>query len=238
MRRNRFAIEDLTRQAGQRLHCGVLVVTIDDLEPQDAAAARLTPTLDSLRAVGREVVIRDLPVSRDEATRALIAPLVHRAGELGHARSAVIGSELSAEQAEAWSRVFDAVRNDLPRITRFLREGEATWVSLEAVRELSASEAEPIFLWLLYSELSAPHLRHERFRIPDGRTSELVAIDHYLGKVLEYLRAAGCGGRTRVVLGSSDPAPDGHLKLWLVGAGAPDTVSVEKLSAVLFPPRE
>jgi hypothetical protein len=233
MRRNRFAIEDVIREADPRTRCGLLIVTIDELKVGEWEATDATRTLDSLATIGRHIRIRDLPDGDVDAVRSLITPLAERARNLGYASAAVIGSELSAADAAVLGDLFGTIRNDLPHFSGFLREGEASWVSLEAVHELSAPVERPLFLWLRYTELSKPHLAHQHFDIPEPRTSELVAIDHYLGRVLRFIWAVGCGERMRLLVTTSEPTPGGHLDGWLIGAGASDTVSIRALPGAL-----
>ncbi len=233
MRRNRFTIEALISRAEPADVSGVLLVSIDAMREKDWRDVDATPTLDSLRALGGDIVIEGVSPDADAAFSGVVIPVVQAGREMGFATAAVVGHTMSDSTA-ALLRDFDHVRNDFPAITSYHHEGEATWVSLAAVRELTAGEGEPMLLWLRYTELSPPHLGHDRLRIGNPRVSELNAIDHYLGQILAFIRAVECEERVAILVIGSEADESGRMRGIAVHADLADTVDAGDLSLRLL----
>jgi len=252
LRRYRFQIEQLIAEMPTRRVGAAIIVTIDELPParwlnggmpiERSTVSPSLSTLDSLVAGGRKVTVTP---ARGTADVTLTLAMTLRAG--GWHTAAVLDrpSDLDpvadprdpdggARREVEWREAFDRLSDAPPRITGFVTEGEATWTSLQGVRVLADVTDTRLFLWLRYSELGPPPLSHERFPAASERESELAAIDHYLGRVLAAVRAAG--GESTPILVFGEDGSDQMMEGCAVGLDVADTVTVFELATALSGP--
>jgi hypothetical protein len=198
--RNWHELDRMTAAATVRSRYGAIVAVIDDLVWERGSRPPLS-TIDSLRSAGAELrITADGGASIDT----LLAALARAARAAGSETVLVSGLPLGGAASPVLRAAFDRVDDEVPEITSYLVEGDASWVALRGARALESADATRSFLLCLrFPELRAPPLAHDRFARGRAELSEEAAVDHYLGALLRYVRAAGCEGLPVVVATSS-----------------------------------
>jgi hypothetical protein len=198
--RNWHELDGVTAAATSRSLCGAIVTIIDDLVWERDGRPPLS-TIDSLRSAGTEFRIT---AGGSASIDTLLAALARAARAVGSEAMLVSGLPLDDAASEVLRGVFDRVDDDVPEITPYLAEGDASWVALQGARAVeAASRTRPFLLCLRFPELRAPPLAHDRFARGRAELSEEAAVDHYLGELLRYVRAGGCAGLPVVVATSA-----------------------------------
>ncbi len=192
-RRNRFEIERILDTVTPGRPCPIVVwevqgTTLEELEASpEWNAAPLT--VEVVRDDGGPCTAADLLATLVETVRDRSAD--GDAGALRPRWRCDLISSTPVDPAGAVPAFVDGVHDDVPDVTSYLTEGDASWVGLETVRILERPADERRLVWARHTEPTPPHLAHARFG-GGARASELSATAFYLERVREYLRRRGC----------------------------------------------
>ena len=189
-RRNRFEIARILDTVVPGQPCPIVVWEIEGVA--------LDELLESEEWTSRPHVVS---VDADEGGRSTAVALVEALMATAAADSEVSVTTtswrcdlVSARPIEPGKQVptfVDGVHDDVPDISPYRTEGDASWVALETIRALERPPVEHRLVWARHVEPTRPHLSHAKFG-GDARASELSATAFYAQRVREYLRRRGC----------------------------------------------